>query len=61
MKKCWCGKTHGKGSRLNGELKHFVMSWKLYQIRKDGAFPFEEETKEEEKAAIPALEAVAVA
>lgn len=37
MARCWCGKKHGKGSHLNGELKHFVLNWKLYQLRaKDG-------------------------
>jgi len=54
MKKCWCGKRHGKGGALNGDLKHFALNWKLYQLRhKDG------EVKE--KAEIPAPELVAVA
>ena len=33
MRKCWCGEIHPRGSMLNGEVKHFVANWKLYQIR----------------------------
>lgn len=54
MAKCWCGKTHPRGSILNGEVKHFVMNWKLYQFRhKDGK-------GEEENEEIAAPEPVTV-
>ena len=46
MGKCWCGKTHPRGDARNGEVKHWVMNWKLYQLRhrdgkeqEDGAHP----------------------
>lgn len=34
MAKCWCGKTHPKGDARNGEVKHFVLNWKLYELLK---------------------------
>ena len=36
MARCWCGKVHPRGCALNGEVKHFVLNWKLYWLRKDG-------------------------
>jgi len=30
---CWCDETHTRGSMHNGEVKHYVANWKLYQIR----------------------------
>lgn len=32
-KRCWCGKTHPRGCVKNGEVRHWVMNWKLYQFR----------------------------
>ena len=39
MPKCWCGQDHSLQSQhgedaRNGKIKHWVMNWKLYQIRK---------------------------
>ena len=40
MHKCWCGKDHDlvsqRGDTRNGPIKHFVLNWKLYDLRKDG-------------------------
>jgi hypothetical protein len=37
MAKCWCGKTHPRGDVRNGEVKHWVINWKLYCLRhRDG-------------------------
>ena len=33
MKRCWCGKVHPRGCSLNGDMRHFVLNWKLYQFR----------------------------
>jgi len=33
MAKCWCGKCHAKGDARNGEIKHWVANWKLYELR----------------------------
>jgi len=37
---CWCGKNHNlvsqRGGALNGPIKHSVMNWKFYYLRKDG-------------------------
>ena len=48
MGKCWCGNTHPRGDARNGEVGHWVMNWKLYQLRQkdteeheDGAHPGE--------------------
>jgi len=49
---CWCDETHTRGSMHNGEVKHYVANWKLYQIR-------HKEPKKVKKPA-PALEPVAV-
>jgi len=51
-KECWCGKTHPRGSIFNGEVRHFVMNWKLYQLRAKDA-------EEKGKEAPPAPVAVA--
>jgi len=51
---CWCKETHPRGSVHNGEVRHYVANWKLYQIRrKDGE-------GEEEKEEIAAPEPVTV-
>jgi hypothetical protein len=31
---CWCGKCKTVG-KDNGPIKHYVMNWKLYQLRTD--------------------------
>lgn len=40
MAKCWCGQNHNtiaqRGDPRNGPIKHSVMNWKLYDLRKDG-------------------------
>lgn len=40
MHKCWCGIDHNlasqRGGAENGPIKHWVMNWKLYDLRKDG-------------------------
>ena len=37
-RKCWCGQDHSlhsqHGDARNGKIKHWVMNWKLYEIRK---------------------------
>lgn len=33
--KCWCGKMHPRGDSRNGKVKHFVVNWKLYQLKQD--------------------------
>lgn len=33
MAKCWCDQVHKRGDARNGEVKHFVSNWKLYQFR----------------------------
>lgn len=38
-KECWCGEHHGKGSVRNGDLKHYTLNQKLYQLRRDGKEP----------------------
>jgi len=30
---CWCGKKHDRGDIRNGEVRHFVSNWSLYQLR----------------------------
>ena len=32
--KCWCGKCKPERNG-NGSIKHYVMNWKLYQLRTD--------------------------
>ena len=32
---CWCGKKHDRGDMRNGEVRHFVSNWSLYQLRND--------------------------
>jgi len=44
--KCWCGKPHPRGDARNGEVKHFVLNWKLYELRKDGQKKEAEEKKD---------------
>ena len=34
VKKCWCGEDHSADGQ-NGSVKHYVMNWKLYQLRTD--------------------------
>ena len=40
MAKCWCGKDHDlvsqRGGAMNSPIKHSVINWKLYDLRKDG-------------------------
>lgn len=31
--KKWASETHPRGDARNGEVKHWVMNWKLYQLR----------------------------
>ena len=39
MHKCWCGKDHDlisqRGNIRNGPIKHSVINWKFYDLRKD--------------------------
>lgn len=40
MPNCWCGRDHDtmsqRGDLRNGPVKHWVINWKLYDLRKDG-------------------------
>lgn len=31
---CWCSQPHLKGGVQNGEVKHWVSNWKLYELRR---------------------------
>lgn len=37
---CWCGRNHNtvaqRGGAMNGPIKHSVINWKFYDLRKDG-------------------------
>lgn len=35
MAECWCGKNHDKSDAINGKMKHFVLNWQLYRMRKE--------------------------